>query len=70
MKMISVTDFAKQKGISLRTAFTWLREGLVPGAEREDLPNGSAYWKVPASAVNMDRPKKAGRKPKSEKGKK
>jgi hypothetical protein len=61
MKMISAQDFAKQMGISPRTAFTWLREGLVPGAEREDLPNGVAYWKIPVSAIGMEKPKQAGR---------
>jgi hypothetical protein len=70
MKIISVKDFAEQRGISLRTAFTWLREGLVPGAEREDLPNGSAYWKIPASAIGMEKPKQAGRKPTAKKAKK
>ena len=53
--------FAEEMGINYRTALIWLRDGLVPGAEEEETPIGK-YWKIPRTALQMERPVKPGPK--------
>lgn len=54
--------FAEEMGVNYRTALNWLRGGLVPGAVEEETPIGK-YWKIPRTALEMERPMKPGPKP-------
>jgi hypothetical protein len=48
--------FAKEMGVNYRTVLNWLEDNLVPGAEWKASPIGE-YWEIPASALDMERPK-------------
>lgn len=53
---MTAKQFAEKMEINYRTALRWLDNGLVEGAERKKSPIGD-YWEIPASALNMERPK-------------
>jgi hypothetical protein len=57
--------FAEEMGVHYRTALSWLRNGLVPGAIERETPMGN-YWQIPRDALQMEKPK-PGPKPKSAK---
>jgi len=57
--------FAEEMGVHYRTALSWLRNGLVPGAVERETPMGN-YWQIPLDALQMEKPK-PGPKPKATK---
>jgi len=61
---MTARTFADEMGVNYRTALSWLRGGLVPGAEEKTSPVGT-YWEIPDTALSMEKPK-PGPKPKSE----
>ena len=61
---MTAKQFAEKMQVNYRTALRWLESGIVPGAKRTQSPVGE-YWEVPATAVEMKRPK-SGRKVKKE----
>jgi len=46
----------------------WLKRGLVPGAERKEVPRGP-YWEIPSSALKTFKKPKLGRPKKLKKEK-
>ncbi len=58
---MTAIEFARKKGVSYTTVMTWLRQGLVPGAVKKTGPKGK-YWHIPASALQMETPKRGGPK--------
>jgi hypothetical protein len=59
IRMLTAVQFAKEAGISYPTVISWLKQGLVPEAEKKSDHRGE-YWEIPDSALKMERPK-AGR---------
>jgi hypothetical protein len=63
---MSAHVFAQKMGVHYRTALTWLRDGIVPGAVERETPMGN-YWEVPRDALKMTKPK-PGPKPRTASG--
>jgi hypothetical protein len=62
-EMLTPRQYAVLHGVAYTTVMNWLKQGLISGANKEDLPFGGFYWKIPKTA-----PKpilKAGPKPKA-----
>jgi hypothetical protein len=59
IRMLTAVQFAKEASISYTTVMSWLKQGLVPGAEKKADHRGE-YWDIPDTALKMERPK-AGR---------
>ena len=55
-ELMTAQVFADEMGVHYRTALTWLRNGLVPGAVECETPMGS-YWQIPRDALQMEKPK-------------
>jgi hypothetical protein len=63
--MLTPRQYAVMHGVAYTTVMNWLNQGLISGANKEELPFGGFYWKIPKSA-----PKpvlKSGPKPKASK---
>jgi hypothetical protein len=65
-KMVSPKEYAELKGAKYQTVMLWLRQGLIPGAEKIKTPAGH-YYAIPDDAPKPQpkrgaRPKKATKK--------
>lgn len=53
-----IEEFAEAKNVSVRTALTWVRRGIVPGAHKVNPDDKIPYWQIPHSSLNaFERPK-------------
>jgi hypothetical protein len=70
-KFMTAVEFAKKIDYDYSTVMRWLKQGLVPGAEFVPVSGGFGVWKIPQSALGMEKPrlgrKRVGKKP-SKKG--
>ena len=48
--MIPPKEYAERAGAKYQTVMLWLRQNLIPGAQKFALPTGSHYYLVPADA--------------------
>lgn len=48
--MLTPKKYAQQVNAAYSTVMSWLQRGLIPGAERQELPSGGWYYTVPADA--------------------
>ncbi len=48
--MIAPKEYAERLGAKYQTVMLWLRQGLIPTAEKFPLPTGGHYYLVPADA--------------------
>lgn len=65
--MIAPKEFAEKSGAKYQTVMLWLRQGLIPNAEKHPLPTGGHYYLVPADAPKPETQR--GPKPKKAEGK-
>lgn len=55
--MLTVKQAAKELEAAPSTVRTWLKEGLLPGAQLNESPAG-AYWLIPETALkDFEKPK-------------
>ncbi len=51
-------QFSEKIGAAYTTVLSWLRSGLIPGAELQEDARGP-YWEIPVTALkNFTKPKK------------
>jgi hypothetical protein len=62
-KSLTPRQYSEKHGVAYTTVLNWLNLGLIPGAQREQLPFGGYYWMIPESAPKPTL--KTGPKPKS-----
>ena len=61
--MLTAKKFAERAGVTYPTIISWLKKGLVPGAELvTESPHG-AYWQIPATSLDKVEKQKPGPKP-------
>ncbi|MBI3423010.1 MAG: hypothetical protein HY011_08725 [Acidobacteria bacterium] len=48
--MIAPKEYAENSGVKYQTVMLWLRQGLIPNAEKHPLPTGGHYYLIPADA--------------------
>lgn len=48
--MIAPKEYAEKLGAKYQTVMLWLRQGLIPNAEKHPLPTGGHYYLIPADA--------------------
>jgi len=48
--MLTPKMYAEAVGKPYPTVMSWLQNDLIPGAEKQELPNGKHYYLVPADA--------------------
>lgn len=48
--MIPPREYAERTGTNYQTVMLWLRQTLIPGAQKFELPTGGHYYLVPADA--------------------
>jgi hypothetical protein len=48
--MIPPKEYAELVGAKYQTVMLWLRQELIPGAQRFDLPAGGHYYVIPENA--------------------
>jgi len=56
-KLMTAVAFAEAMDVNYTTVMRWLRNGLVPGAERIEPVPGMKVWQIPESAMRMKLPK-------------
>jgi hypothetical protein len=56
-KLMTAVAFAEAMDVNYTTVMRWLRNGLVPGAERIEPVPGMKVWQIPESALEMKPPK-------------
>jgi hypothetical protein len=66
--MIPPKEYAEMVGAKYQTVMLWLRQDLIPGAQRFDLPAGGHYYVIPENAPKPET--RRGPKPKKEGAKK
>jgi len=67
VRMIPPKEYAEKVGAKYQTVMLWLRQNLIPGAQRFDLPAGGHYYTIPEDAPKPEtrrgpKPKKAAKK--------
>jgi hypothetical protein len=66
-EMLTAKKFAARAGITYPTVMSWLKKGLIPGAEFiEDSPLGP-YWQIPVESLDKVQKQKTGPKPAAKK---
>ncbi len=61
-EMLTPRQYADRVGVAYTTVMNWLRQGLIAGAVKEEMPFGGYVYQVPADASKPDL--KSGPKPK------
>jgi hypothetical protein len=61
-EFMTVRQFAAEKGVEPRTVARWLKLGLIPDAELDEVAPGVRLWKIPPAAVDTFVMPKAGRR--------
>jgi predicted site-specific integrase-resolvase len=62
-QMLTAKKFAERAGVTYPTVISWLKKGLIPGAEFvEDSPLGP-YWQIPVESLEKVQKQKTGPKP-------
>jgi hypothetical protein len=56
-KLMTAVAFANAMDVNYTTVMRWLRQGIVPGAERIEPVPGMRVWQIPESALQMKMPK-------------
>jgi len=65
--MIPPREYAERVGAKYQTVMLWLRQELIPGALKVDMPAGGHYYVIPADAPKPEtrrgpKPKKTAKK--------
>ena len=63
-EMIPPREYAERAGANYQTVMLWLRQNLIPGAQKYALPTGGHYYLVPADAPKPET--RRGPKPKKD----
>lgn len=61
-KMLTPRQYAAEHGVAYTTVMNWLKQDLIPGADKEALPFGGYVYRIPKIAPKPNL--KAGPKPK------
>lgn len=64
--MLTPKMYADEVGVPYPTVMSWLQADLIPGVEKQELPNGKHYYIVPADAPRPET--RRGPKPKKVEG--
>lgn len=48
--MLTPKMYADEVGVPYPTVMSWLQADLIPGVEKQELPNGKHYYIVPSGA--------------------
>lgn len=61
--MLTPKKYAERVEAAYSTVMSWLQRGLIPGAQRQELPSGGWYYVIPEDAPKPEL--KPGPKPKN-----
>jgi len=67
-KLLTATEFAREIDYDYTTVIRWLKKGIVPGAECEEVSAGLKVWRIPESALKMEKPRLGRKRKGSRKG--
>jgi hypothetical protein len=59
-KRLSPRQLAEQMNVAYTTVMSWLQQGLIEGAIKQETPHGH-YWEIPLSALKTFKRPKVGR---------